>query len=172
MLDRPTGLKARETRRQVFLRARMRAGGRPMDICIRNISSRGMLLQAAVPPPRGTYIEILFPGQTVVARVVWAKERRFGAHTREAMDLSAITGIAGLGEPHSGKQASTRAHPAPKGHALTVAQLREQHERSRRLSSLFEFAFMAVCSVAIAAVAAEAIYERFGGTLQEVAERL
>lgn len=172
MLDRATGLKARETRRQVFLRARMRAGGGLGEICIRNISTRGMLLQAAAPPPRGTYIEILLPAHTVVARVVWVKDRRFGVHTRDAMDLNTLLGMAGLGEAASRRPDTPVAALAPKSGALTLAQLRERHERSRRLSSWFEFAFMAVCAAAIAAVAVEAIYDRFRGTVEEVKARL
>ena len=43
--------KPRETRQKVVLPARMRAGAGAVDVCIRDVSSRGMLIQAGVPPP-------------------------------------------------------------------------------------------------------------------------
>lgn len=172
MLTKAAGLRQREERRQVFLRARMRAGGQPADICIRNISSRGMLLQTAAPPPRGSYVEVLLPMHRIVARVVWVKERRFGVQTREAMDLDNILGVPGSRGTAGALSASAVAIPKPKGNALTIAQIRERHERSRRVSALFQFIFMAICGAAIAIVAAQTIYARLDATAGEVANRL
>ncbi|MGF1550276.1 MAG: PilZ domain-containing protein [Sphingomonadaceae bacterium] len=76
-------MKSREARHEVLVRARMRAGGPPADVCIRNLSSRGMLCIAAQPPSRGTYVEIVAPVTTLTGRVIWSNERRFGIVLRE-----------------------------------------------------------------------------------------
>lgn len=61
----------------------MRVEGRWTDVCIRDISSRGLLVQAAVAPVRGDYIEIFRADRAIVGRVVWNKDRRFGVQTQD-----------------------------------------------------------------------------------------
>lgn len=51
-------MKPRELRRKVLISARMRTGASWGDVCLLNLSSRGVLAQAAVPPPKGAYIEV------------------------------------------------------------------------------------------------------------------
>lgn len=170
MLDLPAGYRARETRRQVFLRAMIRAGRQPSPICVRNISSRGMLLQAACPPQRGTYVEILLGRHVIVARVVWAKERRFGVQTRQAMDVDAILGELGAA-PVRSRQAISAAMATP-ARAPTAAELRERHERNRRISSMFEFLVLVLAAGIIAVLAGEAIYARIGTTFERVENQL
>ena len=71
-------MTAREPRLKVLVRARIKAGATWHDACILNISSRGMLMQAGVPPVRGSYLEIRRGPVLVVARVMWTKQHRFG----------------------------------------------------------------------------------------------
>src|ERR1700754_200748 len=82
--------RPREPRQKVVLPARMRAGAAQMDVCIRDISSRGMLVQAGTPPPRGTYVEILRPGYSVTGRVVWSKHHKFGIQSRDRISMAAV----------------------------------------------------------------------------------
>lgn len=82
--------KPREMRQKVVLPARMRAGAGQVDVCIRDVSSRGMLIQAGVPPPRGTYVEIIRPGYSVTGRVVWSKHHKFGIQSRETIRIGAV----------------------------------------------------------------------------------
>ena len=166
-----SGLKARETRRQLIMRAQMRADGAPVDVCIRNISSRGMLLQASTPPPRGAYVEIICPFHTIVARVIWAKDRRFGVYTRLPIDVSAVIGDA---EP-----AISRASKSPPPIALAswaeqrpINDIQRRLDRSRRLSSALEFGFFIVLSAAAAAFTANIIYEFLAGTFQTITGHL
>ena len=166
-----TGQKPREARRQVFLRARMRAGGTSVDICIRNISSRGMLLQAAVPPACGSYVEICFPNHTIVARVVWTHERRFGVYTRETMDVSAIAGEAAPGSSSSNRT-SRSASLAPKPDAPSPAAVMESFERSRRISAAFEFGSLILCSAGAVLIAAGVIYGHLTATFENVSTHL
>jgi hypothetical protein len=83
---------AREARRKVLVRATMRAGGPRMDVCIRDISSRGIMAQAGAPPPRGTYVDLDCAGHQIVGVVVWSRERRFGIQTRERINVAALAG--------------------------------------------------------------------------------
>lgn len=166
-----SGLKARETRRQLLMRVRMRADGAPVDVCIRNISSRGMLLQASAPPPRGTYVEIICPFHTIVARVVWTKDRRFGVQTRLPMDVGAVIGDAA--------PVNARALKSPPPVTLAswteqrpISDIQRRLDRSRRLSSALEFGFFLVLSAAAAAFTADIIYEFLAGTFQTITRHL
>ena len=164
-----SGLKARETRRQLVMRARMRADGAPVDVCIRNISSRGMLLQASAPPPRGTYVEIICPFHTIVARVVWAKDRRFGVQTRLPMDVGAVVGDTARRASKSPPSPVTLASWAEQ---RPISDIQRRLDRSRRLSSAMEFGFFLVLSAAAAAFTANIIYEFLTGTFQTVTRHL
>jgi len=68
----------------------MRAGAGQVEVCIRDVSSRGMLVQAGVPPARGTYVEILRPGCSVAGRVVWSKHHKFGIETRGKISVAMV----------------------------------------------------------------------------------
>ena len=75
---------------KVLIRVRLRAGALPTDACIRDISSRGLLVQAGAPPVRGTHIEILGPFAPIVGRVIWANARRFGVQTQDPIDVPGL----------------------------------------------------------------------------------
>ena len=96
--------KPRESRQKVVLPARMRAGAGQVEVCIRDISTRGMLLQASVPPARGTYVEIVRPGGSVTGRVVWSKHHKFGIEARGKICIRAmldrrVAARQGIGQP-------------------------------------------------------------------------
>ena len=160
-----SGLKDREPRRQVFFRARMRAEGAFSDVCIRNISSRGMLLQTAVPPSRGSYVEIFCQRHTIVARVVWVQDRRFGVYTREKMDVGAVLGEGGSVDRRSPNQTSPNL-----GRRATDVQ--QRFERSRRFSAIFEFGSLIAGSTALAMFAAISLYNYLTAVFANVATHL
>ena len=78
----------RDPRFKVLVRVSLRGAGPMIDACVRDVSRRGMLLQANFPPPRGAIIEVVGPFPPVVARVVWASERRFGVTTQDRIKVS------------------------------------------------------------------------------------
>jgi hypothetical protein len=160
----------REPRLKVLIQARMRVEAGRADICIRDISSRGLLLQANAPPPHGTYIEILLPTCTVVARVVWAKDRRFGVATREPMNLSAIINRTSPVNSGTSKAAITNAHDGMPAHrqTLAAAEVRQRADRSRRLSARLEFVTIAAFAVGAALFMVSAIYETLSPTFAAV----
>jgi hypothetical protein len=86
-------MRTREPRREVLLKARMRADGNWSDVTIRNMSSRGMMLWSDEPPRPGAYIEICGPATSVVMRTVWADGGYFGVRAQDKLDVeSALRG--------------------------------------------------------------------------------
>lgn len=85
-------MKARDQRHKVLIRASLRSDGPVGDACIRDISSTGLLLQAAIAPPRGSYVEVLANGHTIVGRVIWAKDRRFGVSVHGKLNVRRFVG--------------------------------------------------------------------------------
>ena len=146
------------------MRGRLRAGGPEMEVCVRDISSRGLLVQASAPPPRGTYVELFCQDQEIVGRVIWAKDRRFGIRTSDPVNVRAmVRGIPG-GSPHREER------PPPRRPALVAGRTRA--EASRPLARTMEFA--AICALAVALVAGvgAVAFETLSGPLANVSARL
>ena len=76
----------------------MRVGAAWHDVCILDISSRGLALQTADPPPRGSYLEVRRGRHVIVARVVWADQQRLGVLSQDPLAIDAI-----IGEPDGAK---------------------------------------------------------------------
>jgi len=133
-------MKARATRHSVLIRARMRAGGRPVDVCVRNISARGMMLQCADPPPRGTYVEVAIGKTSIVGRVAWTNNRRAGVQARELIDVATYLGGA-VTKPSPSLLASQRVRA--RDMAVTA-------EDSRAIAHNMQFVFMLFCIAAFA----------------------
>ena len=146
-------MKPREPRLKCVVKARMRLDGVWKDVCIRNISSRGMLLQAGSAPARGTYVEVYRGRHVIVARIAWAKDNRFGIHTQDRLDVQAILGepdLSGANYKDVIKTQPTferRAAPRP-----TQADLRWRAERSRFKAKALEFACIAAVGGSIGLV--------------------
>lgn len=133
---------AREERRKVLIRATMRAGGPRTDVCIRDISTRGIMAQASAPPPRGTYVDLDCAGHQIVGMVIWRRERRFGIRTRERINVAAL---AGRIAPEILAPQRRRTGPSP----LAAAGARAG--ASRTVAGRMEFALVAVFAAALVA---------------------
>lgn len=154
--------KSREVRHSVLIRARMRAGGPPMDVCVRNVSSRGMLLLTHEVPALGTYVEILLPDDVVVGRVMWAGERRFGIRAREKIPLHKVIG----GQAQAEVVAAIR-RPARPG--ATMVQPRGD---ARFAGRSLEFLVLVACAVAVAAFAAIWAFRTLSAVSGKISEYL
>lgn len=135
--SRDRAMKSREPRIKVLIGARMRAGAAWGDVCLLNLSSRGVLAQAAVPPLKGAYIEVRRGSHVIVARVVWAKKHRFGALTQDPIGVDAIIADASGSKSNAAcaevdRQSDRRAAGPPQ-----VAGV--QHENSRLIGRAMEF---------------------------------
>ncbi len=159
----------REPRRKVLAHARMRSGGVWEDVCICNVSSRGLLLRTESPPAPGTYVEIRRMSQIIVGRSVWRRGQDFGVRTQDVVDVNAIltdSESPGTGRPMSGMphQEERRSDPQRQ----TAGDLAWQLERSRRLSSAFQFLIIAAVGLAAAGFAAAMVYELLSRPLDAV----
>lgn len=150
----------------------MRIDGKWADVRICNISSRGLLLQSAEPPSRGSYIEIFKAKHTIVARVVWTKNQQFGIHTRERLDVGALINEAApansTAPPRSSVPTERRANPRGRTAEGVVQRL----ERSRQISTAIEFGAIVVCGVVAAMIMVGAVYETLSRPFQDVSRSL
>lgn len=79
-----------EPRTKALIKARLRDCGPERDVCILDLSTRGILATAARPPARGNFVEFLVGNHTLVGQVKWASERRFGIVLRDRVSVSAL----------------------------------------------------------------------------------
>lgn len=154
----------REARHKVLMRARMRAGGPPTEVCVRDISSRGLLIQASAPPPRGTYVELLCGDQRIVGRVVWGKDRRFGVRTSDPLNVRALL----RGIPAGAAQRAEQPRPSRLAHA--GAQVRA--DSYRPLAKAMEFAVICALAVALVAAVGAIAFETLSAPLAAVSARM
>jgi hypothetical protein len=140
----------------------MRLDGVWRDVCIRNISSRGMLLQAGSPPRRGTYVEVHRGRHVLAARVAWSSDRNFGIQTQDRLDVKSIAA-----EPDASAanyKAIKAARPDFERRAAqrpTHAELRWRAEKNRLLSRSMEFA----CVGTVIASVALMVFDAASGAL-------
>lgn len=82
--------KPRELRRRVVLPARLRWGAQWSDICILNISSRGLLIHAPWTPAEGSLLELRRGDHVIAARVIWKDGARIGLRAEERIPIEEI----------------------------------------------------------------------------------
>lgn len=141
----------------------MRAGGLPIDACIRDVSSKGLMIQAKVPPPRGTYVEIITPGQTIVGRVVWGKDMRFGVITRERIHVDLMVAQHPCPVPGSDPKPAAILPPAARARAPAF---RRSHARA------LEFGVLVLFALAMVVAFAATTYQTLSAPFESVADRL
>ena len=135
-------MKPREQRRKVLIRARMRVTATWGDVCILNISSRGLQLQSARPPERGTYVEIRRGCHVIVGRVAWSKQHRFGIRSQDVLFIDAI-----VAEPDSGDIARVPT-PSVAAERRSAPRRKTSTDRSRIMARAMEFGFVGVAVLA------------------------
>lgn len=150
-------MKKREPRTQVLLRAQMRTDGQRSDVCICNLSSGGMLLQSASPPPRSAYVDVVCGHHAMVGRVIWSSEHRFGVRTRSRIDVEAVvkaaasSARAGKPEARAGFAAISEAGAAPMS-----------ADRGRQLSAAIQYAILGACGIGAALFCGMLVYDLLG----------
>ncbi len=128
-----------------MINARMRIGASWNDVCILNISPRGLAMQAAAPPPRGTYLELRRGEHEIMACVMWATDHRFGVRTQDLLVVDDI-----IHQPN--RSAATSPGAETNDRRGTQRNSAERHESSRMLSRAMEFAVLGVFAVSAAVV--------------------
>ncbi|MEP9360322.1 PilZ domain-containing protein [Sphingomonas sp. KR3-1] len=158
-------VRQRDERHSVLIRGRMRAGGPMVDVCIRNVSKNGMMLQAPEAPERGTFVEVRLPDETVVGQVVWASERRFGIRTRDRVPIWRLMGRPSPVERGSGPVSRLGMAPS----SVAIARSRSDARATGRIT---EFLFLALGVTLIAGFLALAGYEALAGLTHQITTHL
>ncbi|MEO8142433.1 MAG: hypothetical protein ABI617_07225 [Sphingomicrobium sp.] len=128
----------------------MKAGPVWQDTCILNISSRGMLMQAADPPVSGSYLEIRRGALVIVARVMWTKTHRFGVKTQDTLPIDAIVRNIELAVVGEGMRIGQRRQAGRV--SLSTAT------RSRHQGRAIEYGFAVALAMAVAGFAGSEVY--------------
>lgn len=68
----------------------MRYGDLWQDVAIQNVSAHGMKISVAMPPRRGSVIEIRRASQIIIARAVWVEKGECGLRTQDVVDVRAL----------------------------------------------------------------------------------
>jgi hypothetical protein len=120
-----------------MIKARMRVGASWNDVCILNMSARGLSMQAAAPPERGTYLEIRRGQHEILGWVVWARNHRFGVRTQDELAIDNIIRM-----PDGPVAAPLAAEGLNLDRRLEGRCATERHEDSRILSRAMDFAMI------------------------------
>src|SRR5215207_5146891 len=127
-------VKPREPRRKVLITARMRVTASWHDVCIVNISSRGMQLQGGRQPERGAYVEVRRGPHVIIGCVAWADRHRFGIRAQDVIFIDAV-----IADP---SDSETQRGPVPyaPSERRSAARKPQSADRSRMVGRAMEFA--------------------------------
>lgn len=143
----------------------MRTGASWSDVCILNLSKRGLGIQAADPPPRGTYVEVCRGSQLIVARVMWSKGHRAGLHSQDLIWVQALLGDGAVAANDSAPAAGG-ARPVERRRQPRTAQ--QRHERSRTLGRAMELAAVAMAGAALGLAAFGLVQDALARPLSQI----
>ena len=157
-------MKPREPRQKVLVRARIKADAGWHDGCILNVSSRGLLLQAADPPAKGSYLEIRRGALVIVARVMWSKSHRFGVKSQDELPIDAIIRDVEVPAMGDGVRVGERRQAARP--MLPTAT------RSRHQGRMIEYGFAIALAMAAAGFVASEVYGVLSSPVEAVTAAL
>ncbi|WBO23845.1 PilZ domain-containing protein [Sphingomonas abietis] len=163
-----TKFRPRETRRPVHIPSRMRSGAEWMDVCIRNVSSRGLLVESESPPAPGTYVDLRRGSQIVIGRVVWRNDRLFGVRAQDRIEIDALIKEPRLARPAAKLETTANPERRSKSRADTDQNVARRLERSRQLSSAIQFALIAVAGISASAIIAAEVYNLLKHPIAEI----
>lgn len=158
-------MKPREPRQKVLIDARLRQDCGWSDARILDISRRGLMVRAAIAPARGTYVEITRGTHRIVARVVWARDGRFGAAAQDPIDAEAVA---------RGDQAPLPAATNfnPDRRVMRRESTGEREDRSRRRSRQLEFVVVAALGSGAAVMAFDTVHETLSRPVSQIESAL
>jgi hypothetical protein len=154
--------RPRELRRRVMLRARMRVHSAWSDVCILNLSSRGLLINSPVPAAEGSTIEVWHGEQMIVATVMWRSGTRAGLQANERIlveQLLALGNSPSLQLTATWPDVERRKRPRPKAD-------------SRVRGRLIEFAGAAAIAASLASAVMVMVEQAFAHPLHSVVAAL
>jgi len=145
----------------------MRVGVSWNDVCILNVSRRGLGISSAGPPPRGAYVEICRGRMVIVAQVMWAKGRRAGLHSQDVIWVQAL-----VAEPETAHSATAPAAQPVVERRRAPRTARQAHERSRIVARAMEAAFVAVAGLGMGAALFGMVEQALARPLSQIRQAL
>jgi len=164
-LQQQSGCKRRDERHRVLIRAKMRAGGLPIDVCIRDVSLRGVCVVSEMPPPRGTVVELAGPLTPIVGEVVWSTDKRFGIAVGGRIDLPRLLA------QRPGGQAPHELVPLP-AYARAPVDFAQCAEESRIRGRAMQFAITGLLCASAAGLIGQLVYEHLRSAADQVRSAL
>ena len=151
----------RDPRYRVLIRAKMRAGGMPVEVCIRDVSARGVCIVSNNPPPRGTVVELAGAAIPIVGKVVWANDLRFGIALGGRIDVGRLlTQPSKVPAPHE-------LVPLPR-YAREPLPAAQAAERNRNTGHAFQFVMIALAGAIAAVAIGQIVYDTLTHTSREI----
>lgn len=166
-------MRPREPRRSVLIMARMRLDTGWVDVCIRNISSGGLIVTGAAALARGTYVEVRRGRHSIVARVAWAKGRDFGLQSRDRLPVDEILSEPDLSARPGGRRgppAGIERRTAPR--SPDPSKLRTQRDRARRLARMVEFTATIVLGALLTLFAGATVFGALAAPMAQIDDAL
>lgn len=141
-----------EPRVRATVRARLRDAGGEREVCIIDISTRGLLASAEIPPKRGEFVELQVGRNRLTGQVKWTGGHRFGLSLRERVSVTAMAegGSASVELARSIGQARARVSM---GDALLG--------NPQMLGRMLDFALRVVAVVAVGWIAYDTVGSAF-----------
>lgn len=150
----------------MLIRARMRYGASWKDICILNLSSRGMMVRSSNTPLPGSYVEVRRGQHVIVARVVWSGDQKFGVLTQDRLPVDVIASDGAVEKPLADIPAERRSTPR------RANRLDDRHAASRLTGRLLEYGFLLIVGVSAAVGGFVTVEEAFANPLDLVSNAL
>ena len=147
-----------------MIRARLRAGATWADACILNLSPRGMGLQSASPPGRGSYVELRRGHHVIVARVMWTDGHRFGIRAQGQIPVESVISEPVLPAANDGAPPAIDRRAKPR--------LDERHDGSRTLSRAIQFGFVLTLGASAGFALFDGVRQAFAKPLTSATEAL
>lgn len=120
-----------EGRANVFLAASMDTNGNLQPVRIRNISPKGLLIEASPTPAVGTLVQLTRGELAACGEIAWVGAEFAGVRLKQTIDVDAWVRRVG----HNGQQRVDRVIDALRRSEVVPTEL-QQAERSRDLESI------------------------------------
>ena len=163
------GYRSRSPRKSVVVPCRINAGGLWTDGCIRNVSTRGMMISAETSLKIGSYVDIRRGTLAITGRVAWVIGPRFGVRTQDDISAEALVGEPVLKQRPSDQVGNDRRAPARADSARSAAARADQ---SRQMSSILQYICLALLGVGFATFTAVQVYHLLAHPLGRISRAL
>lgn len=151
--------RLRENRKTVRIGVRVRTDAGWIDATVRNVSSRGLMLQSVEPLSRNQFVEISRGRTRIVGRVVWSDDANFGLQAQDAVDIAGLLAAPGAAGPGSvGERRLAQRPTAPVRSYVALDRATSSRLMGRAMEAavvVLAFASVSILTVTSALEAAE-----------------